>query len=132
MPLIFPLLLLFATPGPPAPKAPADGFYQTAANGDLGQIVRYKIKSAYVTSQNNLNTQFHAQFITPFIKLPTGDFDRCVLVVGGRRFEARQTGSSQNTESLYDLMRWIVFGKTSWPASSTSSVPPSRIAHSAS
>jgi hypothetical protein len=109
MPLACPLLLLFAALGPAraVPTVPADGFYRDAANGDLGQAIHYKIKSAYVISQNNLNTQFYVQFITPFIKLPAGDSDRCVLVVEGRRFEARQTGSSQNTESIYDFFHTL-------------------------
>jgi hypothetical protein len=86
-------------------KVSTDGFYRVTPSGELGQALRYKIKSAYVVSENNLNTAFHAQFITPFIRLAEGDVDRSVLVVAGRRFEVRQTGANQSTESIYDFFQ---------------------------
>jgi hypothetical protein len=103
------LLLVFATPGSGTPMAnvPTDGFYRVTSGGVLGQPIHYTIKSAYVVSENNLNATFHVQFITPFIRLPEGEVDRSVLVVGGRRFEARQTGANQSTESIYDFFQSV-------------------------
>lgn len=79
-----------------------DGFYRADAKGELGEAVHYEIRKPSVTAQDNRNTRFHGQFLTPMKPSTGDDFDRTTLVVGERRFSVRRSGWDA-TDAYYDF-----------------------------